>query len=220
MNTPETDGLAFKTVLAANLHETKNILAQLMLRLDNMDSHTAAVRDARLLCQQVSDRMVQMLLLFELQAERLVPQYEAHNPADFLAELRENARSWVDGHLRIDSEEDGAPDYWYFDRSLVEMAMMNALHNAVRHASARLVLRTGVRNGRLLFEVEDDGAGYSASVLSAQQDEPLPVSQDGTGLGLYFSALIARAHVNKGQHGELLLHNGEAGGAVFSLLLP
>lgn len=220
MKATEVEGLTLKTVLAANLHETKNVLAQLMLRLDNMDSQSDAVREARLLAQRVSDRMVQMLLLFELQTERINPQYEAYNPADFLAELRENARTWANDRLQIVSEEDGAPDFWYFDRSLVEMAMMNALHNAVHHAVGKLILRAGMRHGRMVLEVEDDGPGYPATVLSASREQTLPVSQDGTGLGLYFSALIAKAHVNQERQGELFLHNAATGGAVFSLQLP
>ncbi len=221
MSTSAAEPMDFKTILAVNLHETKNVLSQLMLRLDSMDSTDVAVRESRFLCQQVSDRMVQMLLLYELQEERLQPQFEAHNPADFLLELRENAKAWAGGRLQVESADQGAPDYWYFDRALIEMAMMNALHNALRHARSQIWLRTGMRGERLYFSVTDDGSGYPQQVLQASREQMSSVSRDGTGLGLYFSALIAAAHTNQGRQGELMLQNCEQrGGAEFMMLLP
>ena len=210
-----------KTILAVNLHETKNLLGQLMLRLDGMNSADVTVREARLLCQQVSDRMVQMLLLYEIQEERLQPQLEAHNPADFLLELHENAKAWASARVRVESADLGAPDYWYFDRALIEMALMNALHNALRHAKSQIVLRTGMRGENLFFSVTDDGPGYSQEMLQAPRDQMSSVSRSGTGLGLYFSALIAAVHTHQGRQGELVLQNCEqSGGAEFMMLLP
>ena len=213
--------LQMATLLAANLHDTKNLMGQLMLRLDALSGDDPGVRDARFLCQQVNDRMVQLLLLFEVREGDLKPQYEAHNPQDFLLELRENARAWAGERLRIEMRDDEAPDYWYFDRTLLEMAMMNALHNAFRHARQAIVLSAGMHDGMLRLSVSDDGAGYPPAILHSAGDERLPVSHDGTGLGLYFAGKIANAHNNRGVMGRLKLDNASSGGgAVFSILLP
>lgn len=215
------EALARRDVLAANLHETKNLMAQLMLRLDAMTGNDPAVREARFLCQQINDRMVQMLLLSELQQDQFRPQAEAHNPADFLLELRENARAWAGDRLQIEMLDDGAPDYWYFDRTLTEMALMNALHNAFRHARSRIVLSTGLRDGGLFFSVCDDGEGFSPAILQAGGAHVAGISRDGTGLGLYFARMIAQAHVNQGRTGRLELRNADnPSGGCFALLLP
>ncbi len=221
MNPARENEIGLKDVLAANLHETKNLMGQLMLRLDAMGTSEPPVREARFLCQQISDRMVQMLLLFELRGEQLKSQPEAHNPADFLLELRENARAWAGEQLVIESRDEGAPDYWYFDRALTEMALMNALHNAFRHARQRIELVTGMRGDCLYFSVRDDGAGFPDSVLHVAGGHSLPISRDGTGLGLYFARMIAAVHTNQGRSGSLELRNNESGsGAEFTLLLP
>ncbi len=213
--------LQMATLLSANLHDTKNLMGQLMLRLDALSGDDPGVRDARFLCQQVNDRMVQLLLLFEVRDGELKPQYEAHNPEDFLLELRENARAWAGERLRIEMRDDAAPDYWYFDRTLLEMAMMNALHNAFRHARQEIILSAGMHDGMLQLSVSDDGAGYPQGILHSAGDERLPVSQDGTGLGLFFAGKIANAHNNRGVRGRLKLDNASSGGgAVFSILLP
>lgn len=214
--------LDMKTVLAANLHETKNLMTQLMLRLDAMVVIDAAVRDARFLCQQINDRMVQMLLLYEMQSEQLKPSIEAHHPADLLQELAGNIRAWSGERVSVEYEvDDNTPNDGYFDRALLEMALMNAVHNAFRHATSRIVLRTGLREHRLYFLVEDDGQGFPPAVLESAHDACMPVSHNGTGLGLYFAALIARLHVNRGQRGALELHNRTQGsGAQFIILLP
>ena len=215
------DSMQMGTLLAANLHDTKNLMGQLMLRLDAMPGDDPEVREARFLCQQVNDRMVQLLLLFEVREGDLKPQYEAHNPVDFLLELRENARAWASERLNIEMRSEEVPDYWYFDRTLLEMAMMNALHNAFRHARHAIVLSAGMHDGMLQLSVSDDGSGYPDDILHSAGDQRLPVSHDGTGLGLFFAGKIASAHSNRGVKGHLRLDNAPSGGgAVFSILLP
>ncbi len=221
METAAGTDMPLSIALAANLHDVKNLMGQLMLRLDALTCVDPGVREARFLCQQVNDRMVQMLLMYEVEDGTLLPTIEAHNPADFLLELRENAKAWVGDGLEIVMLDDQSPDYWYFDRALIEMVMMNALHNAVRHARHRISLGVQVQDGLLAFSVADDGDGYPVGVLQQAGYRRLPVSQDGTGLGLYFAGKIAAAHVNHGVAGRMTLGNVSSGsGALFTILLP
>lgn len=221
MNRSEPGTIDLKVLLASNIHEIKNLLLQLMLRLDVMDSASADVTDARLLCRRVNDRMVQMLLLFELQTEQLRLNLIAHSPADFINEFIRNANTLSGGRFIIELREDHVPDYWFFDRELIEMALLNAVHNALRYAAERIVISVAGTGNILMLSVEDDGAGYPQRILEQSVDTLAPKINSGTGLGLFFAGMIARAHKNKDRQGALILHNKEGNaGAVFTLQLP
>ena len=58
-------------------------------------------------------------------------------------------------------------------------------------------------------------------VDSGQAAAPLQYQQGRTGLGLYFCALVADLHRNKGVHGQIICDNrGLDGGGRFCLRLP
>ncbi|MHB8848909.1 MAG: sensor histidine kinase [Burkholderiales bacterium] len=221
MKPSEPGTIDLKVLLASNIHEIKNLLLQLMLRLDTMNSVSADVIDARLLCRRVNDRMVQMLLLYELQTDKLRLNLIAHNPADFIDDFVRDAIALSGGRFIIERRTETLPDYWFFDRELVEMAMLNAVHNALRYARQRIVIGAGGTGNSLMLSVEDDGAGYPLPVLEQTLGVQVLKSDNGTGMGLFFARMIAEAHQNKDRRGALILHNKEDNsGAVFTLRLP
>lgn len=220
--TPATNTtIDLKTLLALNIHEIKNLMALLMLRLDAVKAENMEVGECRLLCHRVNDCMEQMLLLFSLQTEKLVPSIQAHSPADFVNEFVNNAVVLAGGKLAIDMQVEYAPDYWFFDRDLIEMAMLNAMHNALRYAKNRIIIRAAVVDNALALSVEDDGAGFPQAILDDPARSVKSQHYEELGLGLFFADIIARAHVNKDRQGALLLHNkGENTGGIFILQLP
>jgi K+-sensing histidine kinase KdpD len=221
MNSSNVSAIDLKTLLALNIHEIKNLMALLMLRLDAIKSENIDVSDSRLLCHRVNDCMERMLLLFNLQTERLSPSIEAHSPGDFIEEFVQNAIVLAAGKITIDMDVEQAPAYWFFDRDLVEMAMLNAMHNALRYAEKRIVIRATLDNDALLLSVEDDGNGFPQVILENPIGTLSEQHTDGMGLGLFLAEIIAKAHVNKARQGKLLLHNKDAGhGGVFALQLP
>ncbi len=221
MKPDDSATIDLKVLLASNIHEIKNLLLQLMLRLDAMDSDSAGVADARSLCRRINDRMVQMLLLDELQADKLKLNLAAHNPADFVEDFVRDATALATGRFIIECCKKQVPDYWFFDRELVEMALLNALHNALRYARRRIVIGVaGAANG-LILSVDDDGPGYPPSVLHKTVEKGAPITKNGTGMGLFFASVIVEAHKNKDRQGALILQNKEGdSGAVFILQLP
>lgn len=210
-------------LFAALLHEMKNNLALLGLTLDDIQQHSGAHQDeqlhtARLLCERVIDRLRQSLMLYKKGNERFVLNVDANSTRDFLRELAETADSLGGGRLAIDASlADDVPEVWFFDRNLVEMAMISAVHNSLTYAASRISIEGGMADGMIRFSIRDDSEGYPAHILECVgQDRPF--SAKGTGLGLTFAKIIAQAHENRGRRGELRLTND--GGAVFSLLLP
>jgi signal transduction histidine kinase len=214
------DGSDFQ---AALIHELKNTLGLLSMALERIPlrdepEHDAAVDAARLLCQGVVDRLHQALLIYKAANHEIRPTIDAWSPHDLVHEMAGQAAELARNRLRVEAEvAEGVPALWFFDRDLVEMAMTNAIHNALAHARSTLRLGAEMTDGCLALCVRDDSAGYPERILADDADGGA-YRATGTGLGLQFARLIAESHDNRGRRGALRL--GNDGGAVFRLLLP
>lgn len=208
---------------AALMHEFKNHLGLLGMTLDRIPltgetPHDGVVDEARLLCQRVIDRLQQALLLYKAEHQAIVPLLDAYSPADVLQELADTARSLARQRLAVEMRVAAeVPAIWFFDRNLVEMALLNALHNSLGYARSRICLGLAMHDGGLEFYVHDDSDGYPAHVLLAFAEQQ-PYRAMGTGLGLQFARIVAQAHDHRGRTGTVLLANAD--GAVFRLRLP
>lgn len=208
---------------AALIHELKNDLGLLSMTLDAIPAsgepaRDAAVDAARLQCQGVTERLQQALLIYKFNHGGFHPVIDAYSPHDLIAEIGRRAETLSHGRIRIQTNVDGAvPPIWFFDRDLVEMALINAIHNSLVYARSAVQIQAGVQDGCLAFSVRDDSEGYPAHILASLADGT-PCRARGTGLGLQFARLIAQAHENRGRSGQLHLCNDP--GAVFTLALP
>jgi K+-sensing histidine kinase KdpD len=208
---------------AALVHELKNNLGVLSMTLERIPllgeaEHDATVDSARLLCQGVVDRLHQALLIYKAANQHIHPTLDAYSPHDLVREIEATANALAHGRLQIGvTVAEDLPALWFFDRDLVEMALINAIHNALVHARSRILIEADVEAGCLALRVRDDSPGYPEHVL-ASMVEGKAYPAEGTGLGLQFARLIAQSHDNRGRRGELRLSNEP--GAVFCLLLP
>lgn len=214
--------LDMNALAAASMHEVKNLLGQLTLSLDGIaeigcPGATEQLSGARFACRRIVDRLGEMLTLFKLEGGRFTPNIDAHSPIDFLEDLLHEAQTLTAGRLTIAMQHEQAPPFWFFDRDLVQNALMNALHNALGYARTRITVSATQDGEYLVLRVADDGPGFPPALLQDTLDAPRS-SQQGTGLGLYFANSVAQAHQNKGRAGKVALAN--EGGAVFSLRLP
>ena len=209
---------------AALMHELKNNLGLLAMTIDGIPvtgqaEHDHGVDEARLLCQRVIDRLQQALLVYKAHHQAIQTMVDAYSPLDLANELLDTATSLARGRLHVDVQfAEGVPEIWFFDRNLVEMAMINAIHNSLGYARSKIRIGVALKDDMLEICVWDDSTGYPEHVLQAFADRQ-PYRSTGTGLGLQFAQLVAEAHENKGKVGELRLSNQD-GGARFSLRLP
>jgi K+-sensing histidine kinase KdpD len=209
---------------AGLMHELKNNLGLLAMTIDGIPvtgqpEHDHRVDEVRLLCQRVIDRLQQALLIYKARHQSITPLVDAYSPRDLAEELRDTANSLARGRLHVDVQfADGVPEIWFFDRNLVEMAMINAIHNALGYAKKLIRIGVSLQEGMLDISVWDDSGGYPQHVLQAFADRQ-PYRATGTGLGLQFAKLVAEAHEDRGKVRELRLSNQD-GGALFSLRLP
>ncbi len=219
--TDDKNAVDLAVLMATEFHEIKNQLGQLSLMLGETlverPDLAQTLNEPRLLCERISERLVQVLTLYKSGQERLTLNIEAHSPADFVEQIRAQAASLAGPRIEVVARTDDAPPFFFFDRYLVELAMLNAVHNALQYARRRIEISAMTDVGSLGFQVHDDSDGYPAHILDNQGHMPTQRA-GGTGLGLYFARVIAHAHDNRGRHGELRLTNEK--GAVFTMLLP
>lgn len=214
------DGTA---LYAALIHELKNNLGLLSITLDNIPmqvepQHDRTVNEARLLCQSVIDRLQQALLIYKADSQQLYPAIDAYSPHDLVHELMERTAALSRGRFRVETElAPDVPAVWFFDRDLVEIALVNAIQNSLAYARSSIRIEAGMVDGCLALSVRDDSDGYPEHILTSVATHT-PYRSTGTGLGLQFARLIAQTHENRGRFGELRLYNDT--GAVFCLILP
>jgi signal transduction histidine kinase len=209
------------SLYAALIHEMKNELGLLSMALDAIPRyearHDAEVDAAQLQCQGVIDRLQQALLVYKSSNQTIHPVIDAWSPQDVVNEIADRATALARGRIRVEAEVAPlVPEIGFFDRDLVEMALVNAVHNSLRYAQSTLRIEADMLDGGLAFIVRDDSPGYPDSILNGEAGSGRLSA--GTGLGLQFARLIAQSHDNGGRRGELRLSNDA--GALFCLLLP
>ena len=198
---------------AAVIHDVKNQLAELSLRLGERGDAQKEMQIA----MSASRRLSEMLLVHRQENNSLSVNADSICPADFLSILAAEYRELFP-HLQIEVNDQNAPSIAFFDDSLVRVALANAIHNACRIARSKVRLAAYEKDKMLVLEVADDGPGYPGSLLAEGGFAPLPVSRRGTGLGLYLARKIAELHRLDNKHGFVELSNSD--GAVFCMALP
>jgi signal transduction histidine kinase len=198
---------------AAVIHDVKNKLAELSLRLDERGDAQAEMGIAI----NASNRLSEMLLMHRHQSQHLTINAVSVNATDFLSILAAEYKELFP-NIIIALQINHAPEFSFFDDALVRMALGNALHNACRVANNKVILFAETVEGMLALGVKDDGSGYPSQILQAGGESPSTISNRGTGLGLYLARQIAELHRLESRQGRIELSND--GGAVFRMLLP
>jgi len=174
--------------------------------------------------QRVNGNLVQLMAVYKLQ-EGLYP-FEPVPVAldDFAAEVvaRVAPLARIKG-LAVDSTACTDLDEWYFDRDLIASVVVQSLFNAVRYARSQVQLQLRVGAEGLEIEVADDGQGFPGFMLDQGYagKQAINTQTGSTGLGLYFSRLVAQLHRRDAITGTTRLANGgPLGGGRFIIHLP
>ena len=109
------------------------------------------------------------------------------------------------------------------DRDALTTALLNLLDNAWKYTPAEKLIRVRAyaRNGRVLFDVEDNGIGIAPREQKRifrrfyLVDRRLARQASGCGLGLSIVEFIVRAH-----GGEVTVESQPAAGSTFHVALP
>lgn len=197
----------------AVIHDVKNQLAELALRLDKRGD----AQQEMMIAMSAARRLSEMLLLYRQEQNLLSVNADSVNAVDFMEILAAEYRELFP-QLNIEIDVSQAPPFAFFDDALVRMALANALHNACRAARNKVSLSAYSQDTMLVLQIADDGPGFPEALLQNAGATPSAISGRGTGLGLFMARRIAESHTLENRHGYIELANGN--GAIFRMMLP
>ncbi|MGD8909126.1 MAG: HAMP domain-containing sensor histidine kinase [Chromatiales bacterium] len=220
--------MKFSDILASTIHDMKNSLSMVINTLDELLAEKEHKDDKRLSTLQheskrLNNNLIALLSLYKIENERLSANVEEINVADFLEEVVIDNQTLATA--RGISLEYTCDDMLvgYFDEWLIRGVLNNLIGNGLRYTSSRILIRAETVDDFLVLRTEDDGSGFPQSMIDAQasfnRNETL--SEGQTQLGIYFAAMVAKAHKNGDKMGYIELSNGEQlTGGCSSVWLP
>lgn len=225
----------FTDILMSTLHDTKNSLGLLFNTTEEIiDSyedqnnplyhrfHTLQYEIKRL-----NHSLIRLLTLYKSEKSNLLIHVDYYSVCDLIEDIvLQNEHLFSSRGIEIEME---CPEdlFWIFDKNLVGGVLDNVLNNAFRYTRNRVKISANKEdNGYLAIRIEDDGTGYPENMLIYDKEHPqykkiTSFDTGSTGLGLYFSLMIAKLHTNEDRKGYITMDNGgKYGGGVFTIFIP
>jgi two-component system NtrC family sensor kinase len=210
-------------VMAAVAHEVNNPLTFVLANLRSLEAeldgnHREAATEAREGAERVG-RIIGDLSSLSRSGQQVYPVR-----ADLGALAREAARMarvrCPGGTVTVTIDAAGPAEISGDPNRLIQVLVnliVNGLDAARGGESPRVEVRIHADDqGHVLVDVADSGPGIARSVLPRLFEAFFTTKgEEGTGLGLFISRSLARAH-----GGDLVLESTESGGSVFRLSLP
>ena len=171
---------------------------------------------------RVTRLLKELLDVSRIDANRVQLHMSGTDVAQIAHDVADKARQRPDGEGRelVVTVADGVPKLIFADPDKVEQILTNLVNNALRYAPESQVrlLVSPWTDGGVQVDVEDDGPG-----IPPEQERSIFLKfgrgresrRAGTGLGLYITRGLARAH-----GGDVTLDTEVGDGARFTLTLP
>lgn len=171
---------------------------------------------------RVTRLLKELLDVSRIDANRVELHVSGTNVAELAQGVADKALQRPDGEDRdlVVDVTDGVPATVWADPDKVEQVLTNLVNNALRYAPTSQV-RLGVApwgDGGVEVAVADDGPGVAPEQQRAifrKFGRGRESRRAGTGLGLYITRGLARAH-----GGDVVLDSQPGAGATFTLTLP
>jgi hypothetical protein len=216
-----TEPASTRALIESNAREAADLAGELMLLLDRAGAEAQCLPAARMVTRRLSDRLGQVMTLERLMRPGGI-RADAWSPIDVVEELEHEAVSLAGSRIAINvNAPELVPQFWFFDRELVSMALHSALHSALVYARATVTLEFRINDGYLGFSVLDDAGSFPAELLSEAPPRAERGECNGNALGIHFARLVAASHVSSSRRGRIELANrAEGSGTRFTLWLP
>ncbi|MBF0345056.1 MAG: HAMP domain-containing histidine kinase [Nitrospirae bacterium] len=223
--------IEFSSILASSVHEMKNSLSMLINYLDSVIEHFEKDRDSdvKLLSQlqynakHVNNNLMQLLALYRLENSLYSLNIGYNSVAELVDELIIQNKTLMDYKgiaLEIDIDNNM---YWFFDKDLLAGSLNSIINNSFKYTKDLIRISAYETDAYLNFCIEDNGVGYPPHMLQdgRRKESSISFKTGNTGLGLYFSTMVARFHKNREREGYITLNNSSRyGGGCFCISLP
>lgn len=198
----------------AVIHDAKNNIGNIIFKLEAHGGCDAEIEGLL----HTANRLTNLLLWHQQQEGQLHVRVESYSPVDLVSELEEQFSAFFP-NIELLTDISQAPTFWFYDETMVRLALVNALHNAYYYTESTVTLGAKEHHGTLIFYVADNGKGYTKEVIAQHAIHAFAeITRRGTGLGLVLASQIADMHVNHDTHGKVVLKNENGG--VFEMHLP
>ena len=224
----------FSDILASTLHDTKNSMGMLFNALEEVigrckEQSCEAYEGFYTLqyeIKRINNNLIRLLSLYKASRDQFQINVDYYSVHEFVEDIIMQIEPILESK-GIDVEMTCPEDlFWAFDRGLVGGVLDNILNNAFRYTKKKVKVSANDLSGYLSICIEDDGSGYPKSMLIETGKDGLfkqnvDFDTGSTGLGLYFSMLVAKSHTNKNKEGYVSITNGGTyGGGVFAIAIP
>jgi len=216
--------LASWQVLARKMaHEVKNSLTPIRLTVEEMVARGDDPNDRRAFLEQAASIVVDEIESLERRI-RAFSEFSSEppvcpEPLDIHAIVEERIAFLKTAHpeVRYAVEIAGNAPSALADQDLVRGILVNLLENAAEAAGegGRILAKVRCLEDRVAIEVHDSGPGLSDLARHSLFQPTISFKKRGMGLGL---SIARKSALLSG--GDILLINGELGGAGFRVLLP
>lgn len=222
----ENTGL-FPAILASTVHDIKNSLSTLLALIRQasarQDGRSAGLDQLEFEAARINHSLMQLLVMYKVDSQKFGLVIEKCAVSDIVKEAVDQQARLSGLHDIALQVECGEDLLWYCDYSVIGNALASVLNNALRYTKKTVLISAAEENGYLGISIEDDGGGYPAHFLAADLNNSTELDwvSGNTGLGLYFSSVMAGLHKNAGKSGYVRIDNqSRLGGARFTLFLP
>ncbi|MCB6182986.1 hypothetical protein LIN78_05420 [Leeia sp. TBRC 13508] len=213
------------TLLAAVVHDNKNLMHEVLLRIDAIAADERAepiksdIEQLRQKLKHLVDGSLSVLSLYQrnMDKESLQLNYNTVTLADFLQEILDEstdsvAQKGLEMEVLLDDE---LPSVWIFDADMVRLAIKVGIQNALDFAQHRIEVVCYSEDSRLCISIEDDGEYDSDSVPIHRP------SASGVGIMLANQLLAAHEDQKTGRKGEVKFERStRLSGAALRCYLP
>jgi signal transduction histidine kinase len=172
-------------------------------------------------CERLQRIVDDLLDLSRVEAGRMELQRGPVSAGALLGDAVAQAHAVADaGHVQLEAQSPPPDALVLADAARIQLVLANLVSNAIRHTPSGGRVAVAARQGRdaVTFEVRDTGEGIPAQHLDRifERFYRVPGARSGaTGLGLYLSREIVRAH-----GGEMGVESVPGQGSRFWFTLP
>ncbi len=194
-------------------HELKNSLTPIRLTVEEMVARAPSLEPAaQIIIDEVKALESRVRAFSEFAAEPAVrpAEFDVNAMVEERVALLQSAHPGVRCQLRLDAP----PLVAFADPDLIRGVLTNLLENAAQ-AAGEILCRTGRASGGIAIEIHDSGPGLTAEARATLFEPTISFKKGGMGLGL---SIARKSALLSG--GDILLIEGELGGAAFRVLLP